>query len=305
MSWIYQLPKEQIVKLLQHYDTDSVGSLDELRNRLRRVALQKPEAFRLLNGDPNETMDSLPEQSEHPASEESGPRHDSQNPDLKLCIRLDSVADISKLIDCAVKIKSLLKQRSELRSAKKPANEPLAVATYNRQEYCWRCKQRGHVRFDCKRPPKRFCSRCGKDGVLTKDCHPVGNADERRGSSDRDLTRSRIIYNPRPHIMIYLNDTPIWALLDSDSDISFINEETLRTAESFGFRPEGRPSTTYLADETLTALPGNIRLPIVWEGRLIRHRFRVMPTLMSPVLIGVDLWAKIGLDLPVPPRKKH
>lgn len=132
----------------------------------------------------------------------------------------------------------------------------------------------------------------------------VGKRPEGRGQHTRKPAHDhRITYNPRPHIDISLNKQTVQALLDPGSELSFINQEVLSRAEGHGFHPEGSPSTAQLADGTITTLPGTITLPIVWEGRVIRHRFRVMPALKSPVLIGVDLWAKIGLDLPAPPIK--
>lgn len=35
---------------------------------------------------------------------------------------------------------------------------------------CWRCGETGHFRFDCTRPPRLFCSRCGKQGVQSRHC---------------------------------------------------------------------------------------------------------------------------------------
>ncbi|XP_076298558.1 uncharacterized protein LOC143217809 [Lasioglossum baleicum] len=46
---------------------------------------------------------------------------------------------------------------------------------YSPVTHCWRCKQRGHVRFECRNKYRKFCSRCGRDGVLTRECHPPGN----------------------------------------------------------------------------------------------------------------------------------
>ena len=81
-----------------------------------------------------------------------------------------------------------INQRRKARSAEsRPAQGTTATTTaYSRDKCCWRCKQRGHTRLDCKRPPKKFCSRCGKDGVLTRDCHPPGN--ERRAGDVAAVT---------------------------------------------------------------------------------------------------------------------
>jgi len=44
--------------------------------------------------------------------------------------------------------------------------------TYRRNECCWNC---GHRKTNCRKPFKKFCSMCGKTGVLTRECHPPGN----------------------------------------------------------------------------------------------------------------------------------
>jgi len=60
--------------------------------------------------------------------------------------------------------------------AENQASENAMISpTYRRNECCWNCGQRGHQKTDCKRPFKKFCSVCGKTGVLTRECHPPGN----------------------------------------------------------------------------------------------------------------------------------
>ncbi|XP_055837929.1 uncharacterized protein LOC129906276 [Episyrphus balteatus] len=44
------------------------------------------------------------------------------------------------------------------------------VEVYDRKTHCWKCKQRGHSQANCLRPFRKFCSFCGKDGILTRDC---------------------------------------------------------------------------------------------------------------------------------------
>lgn len=55
---------------------------------------------------------------------------------------------------------------------RKMYNTPIASIQpeYNSRECCWRCGQRGHNRKFCQRPAKLFCSRCGKEGVYSKEC---------------------------------------------------------------------------------------------------------------------------------------
>jgi len=57
-----------------------------------------------------------------------------------------------------------------------PTSENAMISpTYQRSECCWNCGQRGHRKPDCRKPFKKFCSVCGKAGVLTRECHPPGN----------------------------------------------------------------------------------------------------------------------------------
>lgn len=51
------------------------------------------------------------------------------------------------------------------------------TAAYNPKTFCYRCREEGHFRKSCAKPFKRFCSQCGRNGVLTRDCclKPQGN----------------------------------------------------------------------------------------------------------------------------------
>jgi len=55
------------------------------------------------------------------------------------------------------------------------ADTAMISPTYKKSDCCWNCGQRGHRKTECKRPFHKFCSACGKTGVLTRDCHPPGN----------------------------------------------------------------------------------------------------------------------------------
>jgi len=55
------------------------------------------------------------------------------------------------------------------------ADTTMISPTYRKSDCCWNCGQRGHRRAECKRPFQKFCSTCGKTGILTRDCHPPGN----------------------------------------------------------------------------------------------------------------------------------
>ncbi|KAL6266002.1 hypothetical protein P5V15_002852 [Pogonomyrmex californicus] len=53
-----------------------------------------------------------------------------------------------------------------------------AATAYNPRDHCWRCRQRGHTRFECRRPPVLFCSQCGKEyspAIATRRETPAGS----------------------------------------------------------------------------------------------------------------------------------
>lgn len=155
--------------------------------------------------------------------------------------------------------------------------------TYNREDCCWRCKQRGHTRLDCKRLPKKFCSRCSKDGVLTRDCPIDEKRETGRRRSGRHPAQIRIEYRPRPHIEVWIRRHRFSALLDLGSEVSCVREESRNTQE----RPQGH--YILLADNTRVEVTETIRLPLYWQGNTYWHNFFVLPDLASTVFIGTDL----------------
>ncbi|KMQ87934.1 hypothetical protein RF55_12658 [Lasius niger] len=100
--------------------------------------------------------------------------------EYKLYIRRTDIRSLTELTTRAAEYEDLERERREEQNTarKAAASKPAVAAVYNREECCWRCKQRGHTRMNCSRPPRKFCSQCGKDGVLTKECHPPHSGPE-------------------------------------------------------------------------------------------------------------------------------
>jgi len=100
--------------------------------------------------------------------------YENMRTDYKFFVRLGDRTTLADLADQASEFEALKKaQGQEARSMKQAVNTTTtATGPYDRDHTCWRCKQRGHTRFTCQRPAKKFCSQCGKDGVFTRDCHP-------------------------------------------------------------------------------------------------------------------------------------
>jgi len=104
--------------------------------------------------------------------------YDHMHPEYKFYIRRRDIGDISELQARAREHEDLVSERQEALKREKAEAKPAVAAVYNKAECCCRCKQRGHTRRHCRRPAKKFCSQCGRDGVLPAQCHPpAGKAD--------------------------------------------------------------------------------------------------------------------------------
>lgn len=76
----------------------------------------------------------------------------------------------------ATKYEEIQRRKREWQQGAKQTAEAMS-ASYSREDCCWRCKQRGHTRDNCRQPFKKFCSRCCKAGVFTRDCRPSTRKD--------------------------------------------------------------------------------------------------------------------------------
>lgn len=95
-------------------------------------------------------------------------------PAYKQYVRRDNIRTLTDLSSRAFEFEAIVEEERETQPSQKLVNtrHTAATASYSHEECCWRCKQRGHTRTNCQRPPRKFYSFCGKDGVLTRDCHP-------------------------------------------------------------------------------------------------------------------------------------
>lgn len=104
--------------------------------------------------------------------------YENMDPEFQLYIPFNDQLTMNELSSRVTRCEEINRRRRDRCSEPGPKPGPtIAAIEYSKYECCWRCKQRGHIRQDCKRPAKKFCSQCGKDGVLSRDCHPpTGNA---------------------------------------------------------------------------------------------------------------------------------
>ena len=91
-------------------------------------------------------------------------------PEYRLHIRRQ-VLDVASLVQLVEEHDAILHEVRKEQKVTLPVHQPSAVMTaggsaqYHRKDHCWRCKQRGHSRAECRNTPRLICSVCGKDGV--------------------------------------------------------------------------------------------------------------------------------------------
>ncbi|KMQ81630.1 reverse ribonuclease integrase, partial [Lasius niger] len=73
-----------------------------------------------------------------------------------------------------------------------------------------------------------------------------------------------------------------------------------KLAQRMGIHPQKGTGQIQLADGAPAHVPGTITLTIHVRRRPITHTFSILPTLTDAVLIGIDLWARLGIPLTPP-----
>jgi len=85
--------------------------------------------------------------------------------------------------------------------------------------------------------------------------------------------------------------------------MSIVGAEVARQARRMHIRPTEDENEIHLVDGTRASIPGHVTLPVTIQGRTIRHSFSILPSLDGAMLIGIDLWGRLGLAIPPPPSR--
>lgn len=127
----------------------------------------------------------------------------------------------------------------------------------------------------------------------------AGKRHQGRRKSGRTLDL-RIKYTPRPHLTVRIGERSLQALIDTGSEISFINRKTAQLAREMKLVPSTVAGQVQLVDGSTATFSGSVTLPLHIGQHTIEHNFKIMLDLDSDVLIGVDLWASTNLGLHPP-----
>lgn len=103
-------------------------------------------------------------------------------PEYRQYIRKTDFTDVVTLSRIIREVELLL---TELRAVPSYPSRPAGISVTNtstrnprtpgpsfqqNHQICWKCGQPGHFRSECRGTARLFCSRCGKNGIMSRDC---------------------------------------------------------------------------------------------------------------------------------------
>lgn len=96
----------------------------------------------------------------------------------KRFIREEEVKSVDELLDRLRQLEITMAEYRQQQATTWPASRRTtqvdsAAAVnpkYDRATCCWKCGQRGHSRYECRRAQRLFCSYCGTEGRTTSRC---------------------------------------------------------------------------------------------------------------------------------------
>lgn len=113
--------------------------------------------------------------------------YDNSLPEYRLYIKRRDFSSLNELFELAQEYEAL--RRTEMKAEVQPtparsrtAGSSQPPARYDHQSYGWNSGQTRHVRFEGRRPERKICYLCGREGVVARECTCQGNT---RGAGQR------------------------------------------------------------------------------------------------------------------------
>lgn len=129
---------------------------------------------------------------------------------------------------------------------------------------------------------------------MIRNCHPrLGNANW----IENKLITPRPQHHPRLHLIVRLRQQELQALLDTGAEIFCISPYVLQRDFLTGPPPVKDTIEVHLTNNSLSNSPGSMTLTIHIDSQKLRNLFFMLPQMKTAMIIGVDLWGRIGFPL--------
>lgn len=232
---------------------------------------------------------------------------DSLRPEYRYYIRRQDFKTIDELAQLAEEFESIKNDERNVRPTQHTSaliapisSNPPAAAPYDRFTHCWNCKQMGHRKETCQRPFKLFCSFCGEDGKLSKDCQCRRNQVATIGIP--------FLQDLRYFMPIELNIQTYQALIDTGSTKSFIGPTLRQKFRELNLPMQELHCTVHLVNSEPVVTSEHYQITFILEGSPLTGEVTYFPALKDDMVLGMDLLMQADLQIfmgsiPVSDRK--
>lgn len=194
------------------------------------------------------------------------------------------------------------------------------IENYNRNTFCWRCGEINHRRFNCNNPQRKFCSRCGRHGIFSRDCNcqntpNTGNETEAAQTRSRDQRRiepntrepntsypnqhypiaTQMTNNTtdnRPTLQLTIENRKFEALIDTGSVRSYIGDAVCTLCEINNIKQISCTRKIKLADCSEIEINKEFEINYTAAQKRWTDNFLYMPNLTSDIILGMDILIK-------------
>ncbi|XP_074114899.1 uncharacterized protein LOC141537675 [Cotesia typhae] len=201
------------------------------------------------------------------------------------------------------------KTTSAKTSAPSKPNTPLELFEYNWRENCWRCRQKGHRKFECTNRWVKFWKRSEDRFKLPEPSQrPPGSSQSGDiQSANQPINTTTGQFKPkdvkpgdkRPFAKIEVGQVTIHALMDTGATASVISQKVWdfirqnNLYEKYNSVPV-RGSTL---GQHVVCTTGTAWVKIREDNRIFALPFHIIPTYRNDMLLGVDNLTILGYQL--------